>query len=112
MSQIKITATVGAYLTNHRSPDQLLTACENPEAHTQLIGNILTYSAHDMSSLWTRVGDAEITVTLGSKDEQVAAALKALRGQLDEARAEWLQKQNEILERINKLQALEMTVEA
>lgn len=112
MNQIKITATVGAYLTSSRNPADLVDACGDPEQHEHLIGTLLTYSSWDMSKAWAKVGDAEITVTMAPRDEQVAAALTALRGQLDDARAEWLQKQNEILERINKLQALEMTVEA
>lgn len=107
--QIKITATVGAYMTGHRNPAELVEACENPDMHTELIGSILTYSAWDMSKTWARVGDAEITVTLASKDEQVAAAITALRGQLDKERAKFLQLQSEIMDRISKLQAIEFT---
>jgi hypothetical protein len=110
--QIKITAIVGAYLTSQKNIAHLVEACEDHEMHRDLVGSILTYSAWDMSKTWAKVGEAEITVTLASKDEQVAAAITALRGQLDLERAKFLQTQSEILERINKLQALEMTVEA
>lgn len=107
---IKITATVGAYLAGHRgSPADIVEAVSTKDnkVHTALVGTILTYSAYDMSNTWTRVGDAQITVTFLPYDEQVASAIKALQGELDEARRKFMELQSSVMERISKLQALE-----
>jgi hypothetical protein len=104
---IKITATVGAYLPDHNSPVQVIDAIGDPSKHARLIGSTLFYAAHDMSKTWMRVGDAEITLTLKPRDEQVAAAVTALQGQLAKERAESHQRQQAILEQISKVQALE-----
>jgi len=104
---ITITATVGAYLPDHTSPVRVLDALNDPAKHAHLVGSTLFYAAHDMSKTWMRVGDAEITLTLAPRDEQVAAAVKALQGQLEKERAEFMRKQQEILEQLSKVQALE-----
>lgn len=106
---VKITATVGAYLTEYREHADLLHYMEDPERHSGLVGNFVAYSAHDMSRCWQRIGEAQITLSLSSKDEMVQSAIKALNGQIEEARAKFMEKQAELLERISKLQALEFT---
>jgi alkylated DNA nucleotide flippase Atl1 len=106
MAPIKITATVGAYVTEYRDAATMVEALEKGRGE-YVVGNFLAYAGHDMSKTWTRVGTAEITVTLASRDEQVQAAVKALNGQLESARAEFMEKQAQIMERISKLQALE-----
>lgn len=109
MNPVKITATVGAYLPDHNSPVQVLDALGDPAKHARLVGSTLFYAAHDMSKTWMRVGDAEITLTLAPRDEQVAAAVKALQGQLAKERAESMQRQQAILDQLSKVQALECT---
>lgn len=110
-SPVKITATVGAYLPDHNSPLQVLDALGDPAKHARLVGSTLFYAAHDMSKTWMRVGDAEITLTLAPRDEQVAAAVKALQGQLAKERAESMQRQQAILDQLAKVQAIEYTPE-
>ena len=106
---VTITATVDAYITEYRQPADLLRHVEDPEHHRELVGSFIAYSSYDMSRSWTRVGEAQITLILSSKDEMVQSAIKALKGQIEKARAEFMEKQAELLERISKLQALEFT---
>jgi hypothetical protein len=106
---VKITATVGAYLPDHNSPVLVLDALGDPSKHARLVGSTLFYASHDMSKTWMRVGDAEITLTLAPKDEQVAAAVRALQGQLETERAESMRRQQAILDQLSKVQAIEYT---
>jgi hypothetical protein len=55
------------------------------------------------------VGVATITVTLHPRDELVAKELEGLNTQLQKVRAENHMRENAILDRISKLQALEHT---
>jgi hypothetical protein len=48
-----------------------------------------------------------VTVRLLPRDEQTRMALAGLNAKLDQLRAAYLEKQQEILEEINKLQALD-----
>lgn len=71
----------------------------------------MTYLNHDMSDTdgWTEVGTATITVTLYPRDELVAKELDGLNAQLQKVRADNQRRENAILDRISKLQALEWT---
>lgn len=60
-----------------------------------------------LTNPWACVGTAEITVTLTSREGLVSAAVAMLHKELELERAKWLTKQREILEQINKLQALD-----
>ena len=73
--------------------------------------SVLTYTNNDMSDIedWVEVGVATITVTLHPRDELVAKELDGLNTQLQKVRAENQQRENAILDRISKLQALEHT---
>jgi hypothetical protein len=68
----------------------------------------LTYINHDMSDTegWAEVGVATITVTFHNRDELVAKELDGLNTQLQKVRAENQQRENAILDRISKLQAI------
>ena len=85
--------------------------------HTVKGGNLdqavsdMTYINHDMSATegWVEVGVATITVTLHPREELVAKELEGLNTQLQKIRAENQQRENAILDRISKLQALEWT---
>ena len=103
---IKITATLDAYVTDVARLPDVREAISDPERHQWAVAR-MNFNDWDMSKMWTRVGSADITVTLSSKDEQVAAAIKSLNGQIEEARAKFLTFQADMLERISKLQALE-----
>lgn len=81
------------------------------EGKTQSAMNLLNFINSNMSDYedWVEVGSAEITVTLISRDEAVANELDGLNTQLQKVRAENQQRENAILDRISKLQALEWT---
>lgn len=105
---VTISATVGAWLSPTYTPADLLDAINNEKRKDRLVGQVIAYSNNKMDEHcnWTRVGTAEITVTLVSRDEVVSEAVKALQKQLEEERAESMQRQNAILDRISKLSAL------
>lgn len=113
MSQpITITATLPAWLPPWEPATTFLDIVKDGK-HQDAIDK-LHFTALGMSSgdkPWTRVGDAEITVTLAPKDDIVAAQVKALEAELQNARAEWMTKQQAILDRISRLQALDYTQE-
>ena len=68
----------------------------------------MTYINHDMSDTegWVEVGVATITVTFHPREELVAKELEGLNTQLQKVRAENQQRENAILDRISKLQAI------
>lgn len=110
---IKITAKLGVYLASWSSPQSLIDAVRKGD-HQRAAG-ILHFSTADMSAgsePWPLVGGAEVVITLLPEDKIIAGKLVALQVELEHARAEWLTKQNEILERISKLQALTNEVQA
>jgi hypothetical protein len=74
----------------------------------------LAYVNHDMSDTeeWTEVGIAEITVTLHPRDIVVEKELAGLKQQLEKVRADNHMRENAILDRISKLQAIEYVGEA
>lgn len=74
----------------------------------------LTYINHDMSSAedWTEVGIAQITVTLHPRDVVVEKELAGLKQQLEKVRTDNHMRENAILDRISKLQAIEYVGEA
>ncbi len=106
----QIKTTVTAYLRDPKCIGEFTELVTNPDNHAYLVGRYLVFCDHDMSKVWPRIGEAEITISIGSQDEQVCAAIKVMQGQIDEARSKFLTFQAEMLERINKLQALEMAV--
>jgi hypothetical protein len=74
----------------------------------------MTYINHDMSHTedWTEVGTAEITVTLHPRGTVVEKELAGLKQQLEKVRADNHMRENAILDRISKLQAIEYVGEA
>ena len=106
--QIKITATLPAWLPSWETATTFLDLVK--AGKHQRATSKLHFVVADMSlgnEPWARVGDAEITVTLAPKDDIVAAQVKALEAELQNARAEWMTKQQAILDRISRLQALD-----
>lgn len=107
---VKITGTAKAWTTSKwRGIDEInhmIAEGENDEAISGL-----TYINHDMSGTeeWTEVGIAEITVTFYPREDVVAKELEGLNKQLEKVRADNQWRENVILDRISKLQALEYT---
>jgi len=103
-----ITATVGAWLTNseYYGPDDLNKTPEHA-IHS------LSFVAHDMTrSGWTRVGDAEITITLVDEKTLIGNKVDSLRNEQQAVRAEAQMKDNELESKIQKLLAIEYTAGA
>lgn len=73
----------------------------------------MTYINHNMSSTenWTEVGTAEITVTLHPREIVVEKEVEGLKQQLEKVRADNHMRENAILDRISKLQAITYTGE-
>jgi hypothetical protein len=85
------------------------------EGDSQEAAETMFYSNADMGTgeaPWTQVGEADITIRVYSKDQLVQNELRSLQAELDHARAEWLTKQQALMERISKLQALTNEVQA
>jgi hypothetical protein len=108
---ITITATVPAWLFPHFRVDTLLERARKGEPCTDM----LCFHTWDVNRNrnggdggYIRIGEAQITIELGSEDELVQAKVQALRDQIDAARAAFLTRQQEILDQIQKLQALPM----
>lgn len=104
---ITLTGTVDVWLTS--SFDSLEKIVKVSESDPAAALSMLGYASHDMSTgqyPWARIGTAEVTVSFVSREEATAGQLKVLQHELAEARAAWMTKQQGILERINKLQAL------
>lgn len=109
-TSVKITGTARAWTTNkwtdHDEVQAMAAAGEMDRAVSSM-----HYTLHDMSDNddWNEVGTAEITVTFFPRDEIVGKQLEALQGQLQKVRADNAMRENAILDRISKLQALEYT---
>ena len=107
---VKITGTAKVWTTsNWRGIDEInhmIAEGENDEAISGM-----TYINNDMSGTegWTEVGIAEITVTFYPREDVAAKELVGLNTQLQKVRAENHMRENAILDRISKLQALEFT---
>lgn len=71
----------------------------------------MTYVNHDMSDTngWAEVGVATVTVTLHPRAALIEKELQGLEIQLQRIRAENQLRENAILDRIGKLQALEQS---
>jgi hypothetical protein len=107
---IKFTGTTKVWTTSQwRNVDHILHLVKEGDLDEAV--NTLNYINHDMSDTegWVEVGVATITVTFHPREELVAKELEGLNTQLQKVRAENQQRENAILDRISKLQALEWT---
>jgi hypothetical protein len=117
MSQpIVVTATVSAWLHNSsygNRPQDLITALERGNPY-EVINMLSFYGAADRETFadCIKVGEADVTVRLIPRDEQTRIALDALNQQLQKLRAAYMERQQEIMTQISKLQALTNEVEA
>lgn len=104
---ITITATMPAWLPEFYSLDSMLDKIKAGK-HAGVV-DMLWFTEGDMSKgerPYTLIGEAEVVVKIMPRDQLAAAQVKALQAELDHARAQWLTKQQSILDRISKLQAL------
>lgn len=102
-----ITATLPAWLTTASDAQRFLRDVTDRKERAAV--SQLYFCGGDMSkgdNPWTLVGQAFISVELLPADAMLASQLKSLQAELDAARAEWLTKQQKIMEQITKLQAL------
>jgi hypothetical protein len=107
---ITITGTTKAWTTSQwRNIDHILHLVK--EGDFDEAASALGYIKDDMSNMegWAEIGVATITVTFHPRDELVAKELDGLNTQLQKVRADNQQRENAILDRISKLQALEHT---
>ena len=113
---ITITATVAVWLSNSEygyKPSDLMRALERGNAVEAV--NMLSFygpATKEKFSDCTRVGEADITIRLISRDEQTRLALADLNDKLQKLRPASQQRQAEILAQISKLQALTNEVSA
>lgn len=110
---IQISATTTAWLASWRSVDDLMDGLKNGDY--QKIVDYLSYASWDMArgeNPYTEIGQATITVSIMPRDQLAAAQVKALKKELENERAKFMERQAEILEQINKLQAIEYVAEA
>jgi hypothetical protein len=110
---VKFTATVPVWITSTGTIEEVLRLIE--QDRTEGAVNCLQFYAGEMSKgeyPSTRVGMADIAVTLDPKDQLTRNALETLNNELAAARASFMSKQAEIMERISKLQAIEYVSEA
>lgn len=113
MNPAKITATTKVWTTSkYFNMEHVLELLK--EGKTQSAVDCLNFTNSNMSDCedWVEVGFAEVTVTLFSRDEVVSKELDSLNAQLQKVRAENQQRENAILDRISKLQALDYTAPA
>ena len=107
------TARLRAWTTSKwQSIDDITARIDRGEID-QALGS-LVYTSHDMSDAegWTEVGTAEVCVTFFPRAEVVAKEIDSLKQQLQKTRAENHLRENAILDRISKLQAITYVPEA
>lgn len=96
---ITITGELIAYISPYSSLNPL-----DVGAHTPL--HSFVFVAGDMGKEYTRMGTAQVTLTLSDKDAMVRNKVEALRAQLWEVRAAAQLKAKEIEGEIQKLMAI------
>lgn len=114
---ITVTATVSVWLGNSEysrtRPQDLVAALEKGDTHA-VVNAVYFYGPADKEKFADniKVGEADITIRLISRDEQTRMALEGLNEQLQKLRAAYHERQQEILTQISKLQAITFEVPA
>lgn len=101
------TATLKAWTTSKwQNLDDTLHLIKQGE-EARAVG-LLSFTNSNMSDMedWVEVGTAEVKVTLYPREETLAKELDGLNSQLQKVRAENYMRENAILDRISKLQAI------
>ena len=109
MSAKQYTGTVRVYNTNGdwKPTSEVLKQCETGEVQRALSGLHLTPTDMTGQPEWALIGEAEVTLRFHSREQLVADELSSLEAALAKERADSMQRQNAIRDRISKLQALE-----
>jgi hypothetical protein len=104
---IEIKATVAAWVSAGYNQKDLLAAIEGGNK-VAAINAAALWGSPDQEHFgdYIRIGEADVTLRLVPRDQQVRMAVQALQRQLDDDRAKWLQRQQHILAEISKLQAI------
>ena len=110
---MQATATIKAWTTSKWRTIEHVEQLINEGNPTEALAS-LVYTNADMSDTedWTEVGTAEVTVTFYPRDTVVAKELDGLKAQLERVRADNHLRENAILDRISKLQAITYVSEA
>ena len=107
-----LTATIKAWTTSQwRNIDYVKDLIARGDTTEAL--QSLSYTSTDMSNSedWIEVGTAQVTVTFHPRDTVVEKELEGLKTQLEKTRAENYMREQIILDRIGKLQAITYTGE-
>lgn len=107
MTMTTATATMKAWTTSKWSTvDDVLHLIKQGDEKQAF--RSLSFSNSDMSDFedWVEVGTAEVTVTFYPRETTLAKELDGLNSQLQKVRAENHMRENAILDRISKLQAI------
>lgn len=109
-----VTASCAVWMNQYHTPAELLGYVESNKPGRAI--DILSFygppSLEKFGDDYMRVGDAEVTLHLLPRDKQAAMAVQQLNKKLADLRAAYMERQQEILAQISKLQALTNDVEA
>lgn len=103
---MKIETTVNVYAYGDYEVGKFLDAMRKGDTETAAARLSYTHTALKGSE-WIKVGTAKLTAEMLPIDSIHDSRLAALKAELEKERAESQMKQNAILDRISKLQALE-----
>lgn len=102
---MKIKGTIDAWIASDGHMQDFMDGMR--DNNQKVAVDALVYACADMSDSWVKAGVATITVELLPVDQLQHQQLAALRAQLEHERAQSMIRQNAIMDRISKLQALE-----
>jgi hypothetical protein len=101
----KIIGTTGVWLTGYKNYDDLRHLIDKGDSDGAI--QYVAYSSNDMKDAgWTPIGMATVHLELDHPADVARAQLDVLQAELQNHRAESQMRENQILERISKLQAL------
>ena len=103
---IKVNATINAWISGDWEMDRLLTALKEGKEKNAVQSMAFAASNNMESHGWLKVGIAHVEVELLQMDQIQNQQLATLTAQLEKERAESQVRQNAILDRISKLQAI------
>lgn len=106
---MKISAIIGAYLTEH-SQEEL--ACALRRGDAEAVVNALTYSTSDMSDVWAPMGQAAITIDMPDETAVRHGLAEMLKKKRAAIAAEAQRELTKIDGQINSLLAIEHTPQA
>ncbi len=106
------TSSCKVWLSNSGTSERDVRAHIQSGQLDRAVNTLIFYQVDSGPASWTEVGIAEITITLRPSSDINEEQLQSLQRELQTVRAENQQRENAILQRISKLQAIEYTPEA